>query len=293
MNRTFFVLAATVFFWASAFPGIRVGLEDYSPFQLAAFRYVIASLVLVLIAIRRKIRFIEAGDVPRLFALGVTGFTIYNLALNYGELTVTAGAASFIINTVPVFTVLLSVLLLKESVSVRAWLGMAVSFAGVSLIALGESQGLHLETGAILILLSAVSASVYNVIQKPLLGKYSPFGIVCYAIWFGTILLLPFLWNIPGQIARASLSSTLAVVYLGILPGAVAYWAWSVALSRMDASRAVTYLYLVPPVSIVVSFIWLGELPTWISLVGGILAMSGVLLVNTRSVRTPRPAVNG
>jgi drug/metabolite transporter (DMT)-like permease len=293
MNRTFVVLAATIFFWASAFPGIRAGLEGYSPFQLAAFRYVIASLVLVLIAIKRKIRVVDVGDVPRLFSLGLTGFTIYNLALNYGELTVTAGAASFIINTVPVFTALLSVLLLKEKVSVRGWVGMAVSFAGVSLIALGEGQGFHLEAGALLILLSAITASIYNVIQKPLLGKYSPFGIVCYAIWFGTILLLPFLWNVPERLATASLHSTLSVVYLGILPGAVAYWAWSVALSRMEASRAVTFLYLVPPVSIVVSFIWLGELPTWISLIGGILAMSGVLLVNTRSRRTHRSVANG
>ena len=167
----FIILMASVLFWASAFAGIRVGLQHYSPFHLAALRFLVASGTLAIGAMTKGIHWPEGRDWPRLFFLGLLGIAVYHTALNYGELTVTAGAASFIINIAPVFTALLSILFLNEHFHLTGWMGFLISLSGVVLIALGEGGGLSFDKGGFYILLSALCSAFYSVLQKPLLSK--------------------------------------------------------------------------------------------------------------------------
>ena len=290
--KTGIALAITLFLWASAFAGIRAGLQDFSPVHVAVFRFIVASVMLAALAMIKGIQRPEREDVPRLILVGVIGIAVYNVVLNYGELTVKAGAASFIVNVGPIFTALLSVALLRERVQPLAWLGMLVSFAGVGLIALGESGGIEVNLGALLVLCAAFCQSLYFVLQKPLLRKYNVFTIVCYSLWIGTIPLLVFIPGLFEAIVAAPVSSTLAVVYLGVFPAAIGYACWSYVLSKMTASRAATYLYLVPAISIAIAYVWLNELSSWVSLVGGSLALGGVLIVNIlgkQPATSPRP----
>jgi len=273
-------LGVTLLVWASAFAGIRAALQDYSPFHLAVSRFLVSSCLLVLLAFFNRIRLPERADLPRILLTGFFGIAAYNAALNYGEMTVTAGAASFIVNTVPIFTTLLSLFFLREQVNLFGWFGMIVSFAGVSLIAIGESGGLQLGTGAIALLCAALFLGLYSVLQKPLLAKYGAFNVVCYAIWTGTIGMFVFLPGLTQQIKAASVSSTLAVIYLGVFPSTVGYLCWSYVLSQMPASKAAVYLYLIPATAIVIAFVWLKEIPSWMSLVGGCIALCGVVIVN-------------
>jgi drug/metabolite transporter (DMT)-like permease len=70
------------------------------------------------------------------------------------------------------------------------------------------------------------------------------------------------------------------VIFLGVFPTGVAYITNAYAFSRLPASAAVSFLYLVPAIAFLVAWVWLGEVPPVLSVIGGVIALSGVLVVN-------------
>jgi drug/metabolite transporter (DMT)-like permease len=275
-------VALTVVGWASAFPAIRAGLVAFGPLELGALRFAIAAVpAAIFLAVKRP-------ALPRLdefwrFAFGGAVFVaLYTVMLNFGELTVSAGAAGFIINVSPIFTAIMAMALLGERFSGLAWAGTLLSFAGIGIIAMGEGQGLHFNNGALLVLGSALCSAVNTIVQKPLFASHHPLTISASNMLLGALCLLPFLPNGLAQAAVADTAGLGAVVFLGIVPSLIAYAAWATALSRLPAARASNFLYLVSPVATLIGFFWLGEVPTPLGIIGGALALGGVIVVNLK-----------
>ena len=198
--RLSIAVVAAVFFAASAFPGISVGLEGYSPGHLALLRFLVASFGLAIYAVFSGMRPPAARDLPAVALAGFLAFSAYNVLLGYGQTSVPAGTASLLIASIPAFTAIWAVAFLEERLGVRGWAGIVVSFLGVTLISFGKGEGFGADPGALLVLLAALSASGYFAMQKPYLQRYGAFEFTSYAIWAGTLLLLPFS---PGLLEQA------------------------------------------------------------------------------------------
>jgi drug/metabolite transporter (DMT)-like permease len=275
-------LSLTVLIWASSFTGIRIGLTTFGPVELGALRFLIAAVpAAIYLAIRRP-PLPRPGEAWRFVAGGVVYIGLYTALLNTGEQTVPAGAASFIINVSPIITALFAVATLGERFPPRAWLGTALSFTGIGLIAYGQGGGLTFSRDALLILGAAGCTAAGTLVQKPLFARHDPLMVSGWNMVIGALALSPALPSAFAVLPRASGEAIGALFFLGLVASLVGYATWTVALSRLPASRASNFLYCIAPVATLVGYLWLGEVPTTLTVAGGVMSLGGVVLVNWR-----------
>jgi drug/metabolite transporter (DMT)-like permease len=279
--------AGTVLLWASAFPAITVAVRGLGPAGLAVARLAVASAALAAAAPWMGVRRPRPRDLPLIALCGLAGMTGYQLLLNAGERVVPAGTASLLVATAPVYASLLAVAFLGEHATRRPgasqhWAGSAVALAGTALIA--ASHGLGFGTSALIVLAAAVLQAIFHTAQKPLLTRYTGFEVTAYAMWAGTVFVLPWtgsllraLWG-PG--AHAGGAAIGSAVFLGLAPSAAGFVLWAYAMARTDVGRVTVSLYLVPAAAIGISLVWLGEVPGPAELIGGAIALAGVVLAS-------------
>src|ERR1700677_871020 len=181
--------AVTVVLWASAFPAISVAVRGLGPGGLAGARLAVASAALALVAPVLGVRRPRARDLPLIALCGLAGMTGYQLLLNTGERVVPAGTASLLVATAPVYASVLAVVFLGERPGRRRWAGSAVALAGTAVIAV--SHGLGFGASALIVLAAAVLQGIFHTAQKPLLARYPSFEVTAYAMWAGTVFVLP------------------------------------------------------------------------------------------------------
>jgi drug/metabolite transporter (DMT)-like permease len=287
------VLAAvvvTVLAWASAFVGIRAVGADLSPGPLALGRLLVgtATLGLLTAAARRPWVAPTRREWGLLAVCGVGWFGVYNVALNAAEQHLDAGTTAMLVNTGPILIAVLAGLWLGEGFPRWLVAGLAVAFAGVLLIGVATRGGDADVLGVLLCLVAAVTYAVGVVAQKPVLRRLPPLQVTATACAIGALCCLPWAGALVTELGEAPPGSVAGLVYLGVVPTALAFSTWAYALARTDAGRLGITTYLVPPLVVLMGWLVLDEVPPVLAVLGGAVCLAGVALSRRRErVRPP------
>ncbi|MGX9566719.1 DMT family transporter [Pseudomonas sp. CFBP 5748] len=277
------IFLATMFVilcWAYSPIGIRIGLQAYEPGQLALMRFLIASAFMAFVAMVKGISLPRIRDLPLLAVLGFFAVSLHHIALNYGQRGVSAGAASVLAQSTPLFSTLLAHFVFKDRVSGWQWGCVLCGLLGAGVVVAGDRGLGDMDARGLLILLAALSWSLYFTLQKRHSHRYDGLTLVCYTVWSGTILLFIFAPGMSSSARQAPVSVNLAMLVLGIFPSALAYLAWAYVLAHSNVSRASMALYLIPPTAMLMASLVLAERPSMMVIVGAVIVLMSVLALS-------------
>jgi drug/metabolite transporter (DMT)-like permease len=279
----------TVLLWASAFVVIRSVGQSLSPGPLALIRLVIGTLVLGGIAAKYRRSLPRGRPLALIVGYGVLWFAGYNVVLNWSEQHLDAGTAALLVNSAPILVAIFAGLFLSEGFPPGLVAGVVIAFAGVALISLATiGWGENDRIGVVLGLLAAVLYAASVLLQKVALRTVDPLTATWVACAVGTLATTPFAPMAITEIRSAPSEAIVGAVYLGIGPTAIAFLTWAYALSRSNAGATAATTLAVPAIAIAISWMFLGEIPSMLALVGGAMALGGVALTRRqpRSVAT-------
>ena len=244
-------------------------------------RCLIASVVMAIIFKSQKTakRKLTKTQALQTISLSTIGIALYNDLLNMSEQTLDSSVVGFVAGQIPLVSTILATLFLNEKRSFKGWCGIMISFVGLAIIMLyNKHSSSHHTQGLIAMIIAIFLASAYVSLQKPLVQKISPITFTCYAIWGACASLLYFLPELILQLQSAPIPVIETLIYLGIFPSAIAYYTWSIGISKMDAATGANLLYFAPISTIVISWIVLHEEITATTLFGGLLTIAGALI---------------
>ncbi|HFV7529554.1 TPA: DMT family transporter [Staphylococcus aureus] len=280
-DTTFLSYLFTIILWGSAFPMIKIALNDFIAESLSAFRLILATIILLPFVIIKKLPTPELRDIPVIFILGFCGFVIYHTALNFGETLISAGISGILVSTTPIFSSALAYIFLKEHFSKWNWLSSLVAFIGISIISISKDDYTTINVlGVFIILLASFSESLYFTFQKKYIEKYGFIAFTLYTIMASSPFMLIFIPEIINDIHGATFTSIVSVLYLAIFPTIIPYVLLAYIVKSVGVSDATMSLYLTPIVSLLLSYLLLDELPTTLAIIGGIITLLGVSLSN-------------
>lgn len=288
--RALFYVSVAMLTWASAYAAIAYGLGGFTPGQVAFARLLLGSICFALWMRMRRLPLPPPAAWPPLLALGVIGLAVYHLCLNYAETSIASGTAAIIIALAPAATAAASALWLRERLSARAILGLAIALAGVLLVVVTSGKSMSFQPKAALVLVSVLATAIYFTLQKPFSARYGAEAVTTVTILGGALGTLPFGWGLPHALATAPLPRIAALIWLGLAPTFLGYLTWNMALHRASVSKVSSFIYFSTPIALLISWAWLGERPRWETLIGGVIVVGGVVLTNMRGGSRERAA---
>jgi drug/metabolite transporter (DMT)-like permease len=281
----------SISFWGVSFVSTKAVLDKLDPYSLIAFRFGIGALFLLLVLLFQGYRLlVSIKFIPHLIILGMLGVFVHQVLQATALLTIQASSAGWLISLSPIFTVILSMLFLKERMSLSRAVGMSMAIFGVLLVTTtrsGQSFEISMNIGFLLMILSTLNWAVYSVLLKSLKIPYPPLLVTFYMSFIGLILTTPFMIRNKGwkSLTLLDQSEWAHLLFLGIFVSGIGYWFWGKSLEVLEASTVSMYLYLEPVTTLIAAVLLLQEKVLLLSLAGGIIIIIGVIIVNGQLVR--------
>jgi O-acetylserine/cysteine efflux transporter len=285
------LLAAVVaVLWGANFLAIHVGLEHYPPLLLAGLRFAVLAIPTVLLVPRPRVplRWLIGYGL----GFGTVQFLFLFVAMDVGMPT---GLASLVLQASAPFTVLLGAVLLRERMSARQVVGTTLAVVGLLAIAMAQAQAAALIP-LVLTLVGALGWAFGNLAAR-LADPPNPLHLT---LWMSVVPPIPLLaaslltegpaadWaSLRAAVTLEGVPGVLAIAYLAILATVLGSGIWTTLMRRYPAGVVAPYSLLVPVVGIALAAAALGERPSAVELVAGVVIVGGVLLGTPRPVSAP------
>jgi drug/metabolite transporter (DMT)-like permease len=298
------LIGLIVVIWAINFITAKIGLRTFPPLTMASFRVCAAGLVMIpfYLGVRRLrlAAFAEAAqDVARAggrgrgFAwrdawtflyLGFFGVSVNQFCFTLGLHYTSVSHSAIIVGMGPIYVLILAVLLRLERATWHKAVGMAISFAGIAVLASEHGISAHSPSllGDAITLAGSVGFATYVVLGKRVAGEYDALTMTAYNHFAGALILLPlgirqaWLLGEAGNWRAVPWEAWAAILYMGVFGSAVAYLLYYWLLRYLEASQLSAFTYLLPVLATILGILTLGEKGSWMQLVGGGLALGGV-----------------
>lgn len=275
------VLLATLALWSGNWIVARAVRDDIAPGIATVGRLIIVLSILLPFAARglsAKLPALSRRDWKVLAALGFTGGGLH-LGLQWLGLHYTTATSGILyLSMSPIFILILASPL-GERIGARQWLGVAVSFCGVYLIATqGRPTVPSFNIGDMMALASMMMWAGYTVLLRVRRDALSTIELLVLVCGFGLVFMLPWVTYEIATQATLRLSSWgfLAVLYSAIGSLLLAYAGWSYVVRRLGAARAGVTLHIMPAMGVGFAALFLGEYPRWFHFAGIVLILAGV-----------------
>ena len=293
-------LLITVVIWASNNIVSKIILREASPVLVALIRFTLAGLFFylpVFLALHRGEQRFARSDWPRLLLLGMVGVTGSLVFSLLGLKTTPATDAAIYSLTTPLFVLVLARLWFGERLEPARMLGIGAAFLGAALLAIGGAVGLgggDLQ-GALFLLGGSLIWSGYTLLSKEVLARRSPLLVLAAANLGAMVAIWPVagllgVWSELPSVLTWSPAAWLVMLYLIALMSTTSQWLYVRSLRDLRTGQVSALLYTQPLFTALIAAAVLGELPTPVTIVAGLLIVAGVWLVNRPAARQPAPA---
>ncbi|RSL34917.1 EamA/RhaT family transporter [Salibacterium salarium] len=293
MKAYLFLVVTAIIFSGNIIVG--KAMNELPPYTIAFFRVFIA-LIVVLPLGWKQVKAYQATfkqEWKAILALGLTGVAFFNSFI-YASLQFTSSTNVAIMEaSIPVFTILFSLLFLGERLKGMQWLGVILSMGGAIWVITEGSweiiRKLAFNQGDVIMLAAVATWVAYSILVKFHMSKFPIYGSLVIMLVIANMVLLPIAaleWGAYGFPNIFQMNHALGLLYLGIFPSLIALVLWNKGVEEVGPSQASIFLNLLPVFVIAGSLFFLGEEITMTQIIGALVVISGVLLTTKRKEHT-------
>lgn len=282
-KNAFLALFLASIIWGATAPVMKLTIASVPIFILAFLRFGVAALILFPFVAKELD--IKRHHVPLLIISSLCGIT-FNITFFFLGLSLTSALnASIISSSVPLFTLLMAHLMLKEKLQKRVIAGALLGMLGIIIIiGKGFFQGgvAISPIGDFFLLLAAFTFVMYEIFSKELFAQYKPLPITFYGLLIGAVSFFPAAmyerYINPMWLDKVTLDARLGIVYGILLSSLAAYSLWQWGLSKIEASRVGFFVYLHPIIGTIAAVLLLSEKITPLFIVGSLCIFCGLFI---------------
>lgn len=282
-NSPHLYLIITILLWSATPAVAKLALKELNNLQILFYINIVGSITLFSVVFFqgkiKSLKTLKGLDYLKMFGMGVLGVFLYYILL-YGSFDrAPAGQANIINYLWPIFVVIFSIIILRERFNNKTFLAILISFIGALLvITRGDLSNFHQQyiSGYLLAFAGAVCYGLFSVFGKKL--YYEKFTSMLIYYLASLVLIIPTMLIFSDFVLPRSVSTILAVLFLGSLPNSIGFVLWFKALKIGQTSKMANIVYLTPFLALVLVYFINKEIIPLISILGLLLIVSGILI---------------